>query len=138
RSSGATATRPAGVREPCPDQRSTPPALSITCRCGLPWRRGGEGRDDAPGYVTRTNATADALSRYHGRPGSTARSRRRSSWHFLPQILPGTSVPRQRAAGQIPPKRTETPVMCGSCGSAPTIENRTERRFLVALGRHCC
>jgi len=28
-----------------------------------------EGRDDAPGYVTLTNATADALSRYHGRPG---------------------------------------------------------------------
>src|SRR6185312_3666314 len=43
---------------------------------------------------------------------------------------PGTSVPRQRAAGQIPPKRTENPVMCGSCGSAPTIENRTERRLL--------
>jgi len=35
-------------------------------------------------------------------PGNTARSRRRSSRHFLPQILQGTSVPRQRAAGQIP------------------------------------
>ena len=29
----------------------------------------GERRDDAPGYVTGTNATADALSRYRGRPG---------------------------------------------------------------------
>jgi len=66
----------------------------------------GERRADAPGYVTGTNATADALSRYRGRPGSTARSRRSSSRHFLAQILQGTSVPRQRAAGQIPPNRT--------------------------------
>jgi len=29
----------------------------------------GEGRDDAPGCVTGTNDTADALSRYRGRPG---------------------------------------------------------------------
>jgi hypothetical protein len=44
RSSGATATRPAEVPGPCPDQRSMPPALSITCPCGIPWRRGGRPR----------------------------------------------------------------------------------------------
>jgi hypothetical protein len=64
-----------------------------------------EGRDDGPGCVTRTNATADALSSYHGRPRSTARSPRSSPRHFLPQILQGNSAPRQRAAGQIPLKR---------------------------------
>jgi len=30
----------------------------------------GKAPDDASGYVTRTNPTADALSRYHGRPGT--------------------------------------------------------------------
>lgn len=56
--------------------------------------------------MTRTNAAADALSRYHGRPRSTARSRRSSPRHFLPQILQGNSAPQQRAAGHIPRKHT--------------------------------
>jgi hypothetical protein len=66
----------------------------------------GEGRDDTPGCVTRTNATADALSRYHGSPGKHGKITQKFVPALSTSILQGNSAPRQRAAGQIPPKRT--------------------------------
>jgi hypothetical protein len=53
----------------------------------------GDGRDDAPGCVTRTNATADAPSRYHGRPGKHGKITQK----FVPALSTSNPPGHQRA-----------------------------------------
>jgi len=56
--------------------------------------------------VTHANATADTLSRYHGRPGARQDHAEVRLDTFYLRILQGNSAPRQRAAGHIPLKHT--------------------------------
>jgi len=68
----------------------------------------------------------DALSRYHGRPGTTARSRRRSSWHFYRKSSRAPACHGNGPPGRSRPSAQKTPSCAADAAARPrsrTVQN---------------